>query len=136
MTSIKMLCAIGFLTFAASPRVSAQERFHAGQWEIVFTGDNPHTSTICLTAALTQGVNGPLEAVRADTEKTAAARKMVIKDYKFDGTTLSYTAFGAERTFVNTASYHGDSFESLIITKMGGKESTTRQKGRRLGACP
>ena len=55
--------------------------------------------------------------------------------YKFDGTTLSYTAVGAERTFVNTASYHGDTFESLIITKADGKEFTTRQKGRRLGDC-
>ncbi len=37
---------------------------------------------------------------------------------------------------MNTASYHGDTFESLIVTKTGGKEFTTRQKGRRLGACP
>jgi hypothetical protein len=42
---------------------------------------------------------------------------------------------GAERSFLNTASYHGDTYESLIITKAGGKEFTTRQKGRRLGGC-
>ncbi len=91
---------------------------------------------MCMTNAMTRGMNGTLEEVRADTEKTAAARKMTIKDYKFDGITLSYTVISPERTFVNTASYRGDTFESVIITKAGGKDFTTRQKGRRLGACP
>ena len=49
--------------------------------------------------------------------------------------TLSERA-SADRTFVNNASYHGDTFESLIITKTGGKEFTTRQKGRRVGNYP
>jgi hypothetical protein len=83
-----------------------------------------------------QGINGTPEAVRADTEKTAAKRKMKVENYKFDGTTLSYTAVAADRTFVNTASYHGDTYESLIVTKADGKEYTTRQKGRRVGDCP
>ena len=30
--------------------------------------------------------------------------------------------------FLHTASYHGDTYDSLIITKAGGKELTTRQK--------
>jgi len=136
MTTVKILLAIGFVTLAASPALTAEERIRPGQWEIVFTGENPHTSTICMTAAMTQGLNGTADHVRADTEKTAAARKFTVEGYKFDGTTLSYTAVGAERTFVNQASYHGDTFESLIVTKAGGKEYTTRQKGRRLGACP
>ena len=135
MTINRILLSIGFIALVASPALNAEERFHAGKWEIVFTGDNPHTSTTCLTPAMTQGMNGTAEAVRADTEKTAAARKFKVEDYKFDGTTLSYTAVGAERTFVNKASYHGDTFESLIITKAGGKEYTTQQKGRRLGPC-
>ena len=136
MTTVKILLTIGFVALAASRAVTAEERIRPGQWEIVFTGENPHTSTICMTAAMTQGLNGTADNVRADTEKTAAARKFTVEGYKFDGTTLSYTAVGAERTFVNQASYHGDTFESLIITKAGGKEYTTRQKGRRLGACP
>jgi hypothetical protein len=136
MTITNVLTSIGFATLLASPGMHAEERFRAGQWEIVFTGDNPHTSTTCFTPSMTQGMNGSADAVRVDTEKTAAARKFNVEGYKFDGTTLSYTAVGVERTFVNTASYHGDTFESLIITKAGGKEFTTRQKGRRLGACP
>ncbi len=136
MTTIRILLSIGFVVLAVSPVLRAEERFRPGQWEIIFTGDNPHTSTTCLTAAMIQGINGSADAVRADTEKTAAKRKFTVEGYKFDGTTLSYTAVGAERTFVNTASYHGDTFESLVITKVGGKEFTTRQKGRRLGACP
>ena len=135
MTSAKILLSIGFATLAVSSLARAEDRLRAGQWEIVFTGDNPHTATTCLTAAMTQGLNGSVDAVRADTEKTSAARKFKVEGYKFDGTTLSYTAVGPERTFVNTASYHGDTFESLIITKANGKEFTTRQKGRRLGDC-
>ena len=135
MTSAKISLSIGFAVLALSPLVRAEDRLRAGQWEIVFTGDNPHTTTTCLTAAMTQGLNGAADAVRADTEKTAAARKFKVEAYKFDGVTLSYTAVGAERTFVNTASYHGDTFESLIVTKADGKEFTTRQKGRRLGDC-
>jgi hypothetical protein len=134
MTNCYGIAAIGIVVCAFS--LGAQERFRPGNWEIVFTGDNPHTSTTCFTAAMIQGVNGTSDAVRADTDKTAAKRKYKVKNYKFDGTTLSYTAVGADRTFVNTASYHGDTFESVIVTKTGGKETTTRQKGRRLGACP
>jgi hypothetical protein len=136
MTTTKTLLLIGFAALIASPALKAEERLRAGQWEIVFTGEVPHTSTICFTPAMTKGLNGTAAEVRADTEKTAAARKFTVEGYKFDGTNLSYTAVGAERTFVNSASYHGDTFESLIITKAGGKEFTTRQKGRRLGACP
>lgn len=135
MTIAKLLVSFGFAAMAVAPLAQAEDRLRAGQWEIVFTGDNPHTATTCLTAAMTQGLNGTADAVRADTEKTAAARKYKVEGYKFDGTTLSYTAVGAERTFVNTASYHGDTYESLIITKADGKEFTTRQKGRRLGDC-
>ncbi len=136
MTTVRVWLAIGFVGLIAAPAANAQERFRAGKWEIVFTGENPHTSTPCFTDAMTRGVNGTAEAVRADTEKTAAARKYTVENFKFDGTTLSYTAVGAERTFVNTATYHGDTFESTIITKVGGKEYTTRQKGRRIGDCP
>ena len=136
MTITRILLSIGFLTLAVSPGLVAQERFQAGQWEIVFTGDNPHTTTTCFTPSMTQGMNGTADAVRASTEKTAAARQFTIRDYKFDGTNISYTVVGAERTFVNSGSYHGNTYESLLITKTGGKEYTTRQKGRRLGACP
>ena len=136
MTTVKILRAFGLVGLVVSPPASAQERFRAGKWEIVFTGENPHTSTTCLTDAMTRGMNGPVAAVRADIEKTAAERKYTIKGYKFDGTTISFTALGAARSFVSTASYHGDTFESLTITKIGGKEHTTGQKGRRIGNCP
>jgi hypothetical protein len=108
-----------------------------GNWEVVYTGAIPHTSTTCITAESIQGINGTPAQVRAETEKVAAKRNMKIENYKFDGTNISYTVVGADRTFVNTASYHGDTYEShIIITKTGEKETTTHQKGRRLGACP
>ena len=66
--------AIGALSLLASPSLRAEERSRPGKWEIVFTGYNPHTSTTCLTAAMTQGMNGTPEAARANIETTAAAR--------------------------------------------------------------
>ncbi len=140
MKNRNLLLSIGMVATALS--LHAQERLRPGRWEIVFTGEIPHTSTSCITAAMTQGINGTPAEVRADTDKTAAKRKYKVENYKFDGVNLSYTAVGADRTFVNTASYHGDTFDSLIVTKTGGKdktggkEMTTRQKGRRLGDCP
>jgi hypothetical protein len=133
---MRSILLIAFAVCTLSPGLKAEERFKPGKWEIVFTGENPHTTTTCFTAVMMQGINGTVAGVREDTEKTAAKRKMKVENYKFDGTTLSYTAISADRTFVNTASYHGDTFESLIITKADGKEFTTRQKGRRLGDCP
>ncbi len=123
-------------TALALPALQAQDRMQPGNWEVVYTGDNPHTTTTCITRPMIQGINGTPAEVRADTEKMAAQRKMKVENYKFDGTTISYTAVGADRTFVNSGSYHGDTYESLIVTKRDGKEFTTRQKGRRLGACP
>ena len=136
MITRNVFLSLAFIALSLSPSLKAEERFRPGNWEIVFTGENPHTTTTCFTAAMMQGINGTPAEVRADTEKTAAKRRYTVENYKFDGTTLSYTAVGADRTFVNTASYHGDSFESLIVTKTGGKEFTTRQKGRRLSNCP
>jgi len=136
MISRNLLISIGVAALTLSPALRAQERFRPGNWEVVFTGENPHTSTTCFTAAMVQGINGTPAEVRADTEKTAAKRKYTVENYKFDGITLSYTAVGVDRSFVNTASYHGDTFESLIVTKAAGKESRTGQKGRRLGNCP
>ena len=130
-----VLAVVASSLFTIVP-LQAQDRFRAGQWKIVFTGETPHTSTTCLSAAVTEGINGTPAEVRAYAEKTAAARHFTMKDYSFDGTTLSMTLVSPERTFVNKASYHGDTYESLIITKTGGKEFTTRQEGRRLGDCP
>lgn len=123
------------LVLVTAPALRAGDRLQPGEWEVVYTGDNPHTTKTCFTAATIKGINGSADEVRADTEKNAAARKFTLKDYKFDGTTLTFTAVGADRSFVNKASYHGDKFESVIVTKAGGKESTTIQKGRRLGEC-
>jgi len=77
MTIIGVSLAIGVLALVASLPASAEERFRPGKWEIVFTGDNPHTSTTCFTAAMTQGMNGT-------AEKTAAARRFTVEAYKFD----------------------------------------------------
>jgi hypothetical protein len=136
MKNLTPALAIIALALFLTPSLEAQERFRAGQWEIVFTGDNPHTTTVCLTGASTDGMNGTAAAVRASAEKHAAAGKFTMKDYSFDGTTISMTLVSADRTFVNKASYYGDTYESVILTKTAEKESTTRMKGRRIGACP
>jgi hypothetical protein len=131
-----ILLSIGLATLVFAPSLKAQERMRPGNWEVVIMGDNPHTSTTCFTSAMMKGINGTAAEVRADTDKIAVQRKYKVENYKFDGTTMSFTAVGAEVTFINTASYHGDTYESTIVTKKDGKETTMRQKGRRVGSCP
>lgn len=135
MKTTHLFLWIALIAFVVPSSLRGADRFRPGQWETVFTGDNPHTTKTCMTAVMTKGINGSPDEVRADTERNAAGRKFILKDYKFDGTTLTFTAISADRSFTNTASYHGDTFDSVIVTRQGGKESTTRQKGRRVGEC-
>jgi len=136
--SVKASMAMGLIALAVSAGAArAADRFQPGQWELVFTGERSNTITLCIKAATVQGLNGSIESVRADTDQIAASHKMTVQAYKFDGTTLAYTEVGAEKTVVTTASYRGDSFDKLIVTKTpGAKDVPSRETGRRLGDCP
>jgi len=136
--NVKACMATGLIALAASTGAAcAADRFQPGQWELVFTGERSNTVTLCIKAATLEGLNGSAESVRADTDKIAASQKMTVQAYKFDGVTLAFTAVGADQTVLTTASYRGDSFDKLIVTKKpGAKDVTSRETGRRLGDCP
>ena len=115
----------------------AQERFKPGQWEITSSGaDNPGTTSVCMTPAATGAVNGPVAAVRANAEKSAALYNMKITNFTFDGTTISMTMVSGANIFVSRSTYRGDTYESTIVSRTPGKETTKTIKGKRTGACP
>lgn len=126
------------LTLIASPALQAAERTHVGQWEFVSTVDGKSTTrNYCIKPAQVEGINGDAAANRAFLEKGAAARHCTIKDFKLAADTLSYTQVCAGYTFSDRTTYHGDSSEGELTTKMEGKPAVvTHMKGRRLGDCP
>jgi hypothetical protein len=121
---------------ATSPLLAA-DRLKAGNWEFTTTtpGHGTHTFKKCMTAADAASVNDDEKTGRAAAEKSAG-QHCALKEYKIVGETVSYALACDSATIASTATYHGDSFEGTMTTKREGKETITRVKARRLGACP
>jgi|SRR5450759_1829284 Protein of unknown function (DUF3617) len=133
--SIALLAVIG-LTLTVAP-LSAADRMKTGQWE--FTSTTPkgetHTFKHCVTPDETGGVNGDTRSARAHVAKRAVG--CTITYYKVDGNTVSYTMICGPKTTRSTTTYHGDTFEADMTTKVEGEaEIVTHVKARRLGPCP
>jgi hypothetical protein len=128
------------LTLTATPSLQAAERFKDGQWEINLTVDGrtqAHTYCITPVEAKSKGINEGGAVSRDYLEKGAAKRHCTIKDFKFEGNTLSYTQACSSYTFSDRTTYSGDSFEGVLTTiRDGHAPAITHTKGRRLGACP
>jgi hypothetical protein len=132
--SIALLAAIG-LTLAVAP-LSAADRMQTGQWEFTSTANGEtHAFKHCVTSDEVGGVNGDTRSARAHVAKRATG--CTITYYKVDGNTVSYTMICGPKTTRNTATYHGDTFEADMTTKVEGEaEIVTHVKARRLGPCP
>jgi len=128
------LLALGLTS--TSPLLAA-ERMKAGNWEFTTTTDGQGTRTFkkCMTPEDAKSVNGDEKTGRAAAEKSAG-QHCALKEYKIVGETVSYALACDTAAIKSTATYHGDSFEGTMTTQRGGKDATTRVKGRRLGACP
>jgi hypothetical protein len=137
MKNAKALLFVFALTLAAAPCLRAAERMVSGNWtfEMETTGQDPRTFTRCITAEEAQSVNGDAAAARAYAEKSAGT-PCDVKDFKIDGSTVSYVLVCGETTVSSKATYHGDSFEGVLTTKSGANEATTHLKAHRAGACP
>lgn len=115
----------------------AAERMKSGQWEVSVTeSGQTHVSTQCDSPEKVAGTNGTAAEVRASLEKSAASLHCTIQGFKLEGDTISYTYACPGRSTTSTTSYHGDTYESEVTSKSGGREDTRQIKGRRLGACP
>jgi hypothetical protein len=125
------------LWLAAAPGAVAAERMVTGNWtfEMETAGQDSRTFTRCISAEEAQSVNGDAASARAYAEKAAGAN-CTVKDFVVDGDTLTYTLVCGETTISSKATYHGDTFEGVMISKNGSTEATTHLKAHRIGACP
>ena len=139
MKSMNAVARLPLLTFIliAAPFLRATERMKSGQWEVSITENGQaHTNTHCDTEDQVKGTNGSPEEVRTSLEKSATGIHCTIKDFKMENDTISYTYVCPGRSTASTTTYHGDTYESVVTSKIAGEEHTRQLKGRRLGACP
>lgn len=126
--------ALGLAALAAPLR--AADRLQIGQWEFTSTTNGtPNTFKHCVTSDEAASVNHDTKTARAYAEKHAVGR-CTINDYKVEGSAVSYSLTCGDRTIRSLTNFHGDSSEGDLFTKVGGKETVSHIKARRIGACP
>jgi hypothetical protein len=136
MNTVALLPLVTLILIAA-PFLRAAERMKSGQWEVsIAENGQAHTNTHCDTEDQVKGTNGSPEEIRASLDKSATHIHCTIKDFKMENDTISYTYVCPGRSTTSTTTYHGDTYESVVTSKVGGEEHTRQLKGRRLGACP
>ena len=135
--NVVALLSLVTLILATKPTLQASERMKSGQWEVSVT-DNGRTatSTHCDTPEQVKTANGRSEEVRASLEKSASSLHCTLQDFKMESATISYTYACPGRSTATKTSYHGDSYETSVTSKVGAEEHTRQIKGRRLGECP
>jgi Protein of unknown function (DUF3617) len=130
-----LLFILGAALTVAYP-LEAQERMKNGQWELTITSEGKSsTNAHCIPPDQVSMGNGSSEKVRATMEKGAAAIHCTLQDLKVDDNTISYTYSCPTTKTKSKTTYHGDSYESEIVSIRDGKEHTRQVKGRRLGDC-
>jgi Protein of unknown function (DUF3617) len=125
------------LILIGAASLQAADRMKSGQWEVSVT-DNGRTATNthCDKPEQVKMANGSPEEIRASLEKSAAALHCTLQDFKMESDTISYTYACPGRSTASKTSYHGDSYETEVISKVGAEDHTRQIKGRRLGECP
>lgn len=131
------LFSVAALTLTLASPLLAADRLKAGQWELTstVTGQEPRTVKHCVTPVEAKSVNGSAQEVRAATEKSAG-KECTLPELNIVGDTVSFKLVCGPAVVKVTVTYHGDSFESQKTTNVGGKEITSHEKARFLGACP
>jgi hypothetical protein len=122
----------------------AQDRVHAGLWEITLVQDGtPNTSTYCITPQAAKGMSGDAATVQRYVEQAVSKENggvCTVKTFKLQGNTISLTkACGSGQsafTITLVRTYHGDTAESEVVSVAGGRELHVKSKQRRVGVCP
>ncbi len=133
--AVALLSFVPLVLIAVSSLLAA-DRMKSGQWEVAVT-DNGHTAsnTHCDTPEQVKVANGSPEEIRASLEKSATSLHCTLQGFKLENDAISYTYECPGRSTESKTSYHGDSFETVVLSKVGGQEHTRQIKGRRLGEC-
>jgi len=141
MRAHAMLLMVALAAIAAPP-AQAEDRIRAGLWETTTTqgGKQINTGTRCITPELAASSNENQAATREMLQSSWAKANCTLKELAVTASTISYSvdcATGADaRTISSVSKYHGDTFETELISKRSGSASDMITKGRRLGACP
>jgi hypothetical protein len=131
-----ILSSLATLLAISAPSAQAQERMKSGQWEVTITSEGKSsTNAHCIPPDQVRMGNGSSEQIRTTMEKGAAAIHCNLQDFKVDGDSISYTYACPASTTKSKTTYHGNSYESEIVSIRAGKEQTRQIKGRRLGDC-
>jgi hypothetical protein len=132
-----ILPSLAALLLLAPPSAWGAERMQGGQWEMTsLVRGHSQTSTHCVTPEELKAVNGTPTEFRAFIEGTTTAAHCKVENLKMEGNTVSYTSTCAKTSIDSTTTYHGDHFEMVMDTKVGGDSATRQIKAHRLGACP
>jgi hypothetical protein len=136
LRAVVVLSSLGTLLAIGLPSAHAQERMKSGKWEVTITSEGKSsTNAHCLPLDQVAMANGSSEQIRTTMEKGAAAIHCKLQDFKVDGDTISYTYACPASTTKSKTTYHGNSYESEIVSTRDGKEHTRQVKGHRLGDC-
>lgn len=141
MTVLKQatLPVVFCLVFTAVTALHAQDRMRAGNWETTVTSADGKTATrnACMSAETAAMSNGPVAAIRAETEKALSkGGACQLKDFSLDSKSKTETMVCGENTIHNETTFHGgDSFETTTTRTHGGVVSVAHFKGRRTGDC-
>jgi hypothetical protein len=123
------------LSFITATSLHAADRMQIGKWEYKITTKGK-TGTIvrCVPAEEVAAVNGDAKTARAIAEKTAK-NGCVLKTYDIKGDTVTFIMNCDGIVMDSTATFHGDTYVSVLKTTGQGVQSTTAISARRIGAC-
>jgi hypothetical protein len=134
--NVAVLSSLATLVAIGVPSASAQERMKSGQWEVTITSEGKSsTNAHCITPDRVSMGNGSSEEIRATMEKGAAAIHCNLQDFKVDRDTISYTYACPASTTKSKTTYHGNRYDSEVVSIRARKEQTRQIEGRRLGDC-
>ena len=122
---------------------TAQDRVHAGLWEITLVQDGtPNISSYCITPQAARGMSGDAATVQRYVEQAVSNENRgacTVKNFKLEGNTISLLqACGSGQsafTITMVRTYHGNTAESEVVSKIGGRELHIKSKQRRVGVC-
>lgn len=130
-----ILPALVFLTISTTT-LNAQMRVRPGMWANSVTNrGKTATRSVCIKPAEAAKSNGSPAILRAELEK-ALESGWTLKNFKLDGSSLSYTMVGPESSVLVETKFHGgDSSETTATFHIGGVTNVMQTKGRRTGDC-
>ena len=101
-----------------------------------------YISSYCITPQAARGMSGDAATVQRYVEQAVSNENRgacTVKNFKLEGNTISLLqACGSGQsafTITMVRTYHGNTAESEVVSKIGGRELHIKSKQRRVGVC-